>query len=388
MSTATTALECMESASLPNEGETDPVITPDHFSGSPSNSTKSVSVGSSGFAGAATESDGSHEGGDNSNAIANSMALSSNAERSLVHCKQLEGQEPRALARSASAFEGRRQGGVQFRPMEELQPEPSPARLGQRVGEKTRAGIVEIGHRHEIDARAVRLPGDGTPDALDLRRRSRGHAAGQENGTADHARRDHRGVALPCRRRALELHDILQCELVERRTVALALEKVEEREPCEHRQLGVDVAFDALFELPAGIHRLAVGEPERGVFQHGAQPGIRLRDLDRGLRRRPLDETRAGHGHIAARRFDMAARTLASGVRSELARGDHARTDIGLECLGLFLGRWFRKERHFCPGTSIRDRESAIPAASAPDAGALPNGNSLALSPTLIMFPS
>ena len=65
----------------------------------------------------------------------------------------------------------------------------------------------------------------------------------------------------------------------------------------------------------------------------------------------------------------------------------HARTDIGLERLGLFLGRWFRKERHFCPGTSIRDRGSAIPAASAPDP-ARPNGNSLALLPTLIMFPS
>jgi hypothetical protein len=82
--------------------------------------------------------------------------------------------------------------------------------------------------------------------------------------------------------------------------VALALHEVEEREPCEHRQLRVDVAFDALFELSACIRHLPVGKPERGIFQHGAQPRVCLRDLERALRRRPLGETRAGHGHIAA----------------------------------------------------------------------------------------
>src|SRR5436309_3075707 len=162
MSTATTAWEWVESASLASGGASDPVITPDHFSDSASKpSTRSASVGSSVFAGTANESDGSQDGGDSSNAIANSMARSSNAER--------------------------------------------------------------------------------------------------------------------------------------------AVREVEVRVPGAHRQLAVDVAFDARFELPAGIRRLPVRKPERGIFQHGAQAGIRLRDLERGLRRRPLGEARAGNGHIAAR---------------------------------------------------------------------------------------
>ena len=228
--------------------------------------------------------------------------------------------------------------------MEELQPDPRPARLRQRIGEEPGAGIVEVYDRHEIDARAVRLPGRGAPDGLDLRGRGRGHLAGDDDGAADHAGRGRgRGIPVfPRRRRALELHDVLQGELVECRAIAVALEQIEQCEPREHGELGIDVVLDALFELLAGIHGLPVGEPERGVFQDRTQSGIRPRHLERRLRRGPLREARAGDGHVAAGRLDMPARTLGSRLRRELARGCRVRPDLGLRRFGWFAERGIR----------------------------------------------
>ena len=144
---------------------------------------------------------------------------------------------------------------------------------------------------------------------------------GHGDRAADDARRGRGRIAFfPRRRRALELHDVLQREPVECRAIALALQEIEEREPCEHRKLGVVVVLDAFLELLAGIGRLTVGEAKRRILEHRAQSGIGLRDLERGLRRRPLREARAGDGDVTAGRFEMPA-ALGPCLRRELARG-------------------------------------------------------------------
>jgi hypothetical protein len=71
--------------------------------------------------------------------------------------------------------------------VQELEPEPRSARLGERVGEKARARVVEVDHGHEVDSRAVRLLRDRSPDPLDLCRRARRHPARHGDRAADDA---------------------------------------------------------------------------------------------------------------------------------------------------------------------------------------------------------
>ena len=63
--------------------------------------------------------------------------------------------------------------------------------------------------------------------------------------------------------------------------VVRALHEVEQREPGKRRKLRVRVALHALLEKFARRGVLAVGEKQRGILEHRAQAGVRLRDFDR-----------------------------------------------------------------------------------------------------------
>ncbi len=99
----------------------------------------------------------------------------------------------------------------------------------------------------------------------------------------------------PRRSRPLELNDVFERERVERRLVALALQQIEQGEPRERRELGVGVVLDPLFQELACDLRLTARKAQRRIFEHRAKPGVRLRDFERRLRGRPLDEARTGH---------------------------------------------------------------------------------------------
>ena len=121
----------------------------------------------------------------------------------------------------------------------------------------------------------MHLARDGAAQAFDLRRGRGGDLPGDGDRAADDARLGRGRIAFfPRRRRALELHDVLQREPVECRAIALPLEEIEEREPGEHRKLGVVVVLDAFLELLAGIGHLPIGEAKRRVLEHRAQSGI------------------------------------------------------------------------------------------------------------------
>jgi hypothetical protein len=77
------------------------------------------------------------------------------------------------------------------------------------------------------------------------------------------------------------------------------LQQVEQRKPRKRRQLGIGVVFDALLEQLARSGRLAAREAQRRILEHGAKPGIRLRDFKRCIGRCPLHEACAGHRDVA-----------------------------------------------------------------------------------------
>jgi hypothetical protein len=71
---------------------------------------------------------------------------------------------------------------------------------------------------------------------------TRGDACGLSPSASSHAGRG-----------ALELEHVLHRETIERDAVLRPLQKIEEREPREHRKLRVVVVLDAFFELRPGV---------------------------------------------------------------------------------------------------------------------------------------
>ncbi|MBK6394728.1 MAG: hypothetical protein IPF73_08575 [Betaproteobacteria bacterium] len=182
-------------------------------------------------------------------------------------------------------------------------------RDGERRGQQPRPFVVEAADLREVDARLRGALLDRALETVDLRRRCRGQLAGEGDVAAGGAGLRHErapAAFLPRRRRALELHDVLERELVEAVAVARPLHQVEQREPRQRREPGVVVGRDALLEQRARRRALPARVEQRGVLEHGAQARIRLHHLERGLRRRVrhLDQARAGHRDVASRRFD------------------------------------------------------------------------------------
>jgi hypothetical protein len=158
-------------------------------------------------------------------------------------------------------------------------------------------GVVEIDHRHEVEPRSMHLPRHRTAQSFDLRRRRGRHPAGDRDRPADDTRRRLRLVAVgffPSGGGTLELQDVLHRQPIERDAVLRALQKIEQREPREHRKLRVAVLLDAFFELPAGVGRVAAGNSEAPHSRARRTARIGLRDLERGTRRRPLRKACAG----------------------------------------------------------------------------------------------
>ena len=78
---------------------------------------------------------------------------------------------------------------------QQLQSDPRAPRLGQCIGEKTGARIVEVDHGHEVEPRAVHLARDGTPQAFDLGNRGCRHLAGYRDGAPHYTWRGRRRIA-------------------------------------------------------------------------------------------------------------------------------------------------------------------------------------------------
>ena len=118
---------------------------------------------------------------------------------------------------------------------------------------------------------------------------TRAQLARQPDVTASHGRdlqpgRRATAVRLnifPRRRGALERNHELQRKLIEGHPVVRSLEQIEKREPRQRRGSSVAIVDDAVFEHLARLRRLSIARSiERGVFEHRAQPGIGLGDLD------------------------------------------------------------------------------------------------------------
>jgi hypothetical protein len=150
-------------------------------------------------------------------------------------------------------------------------------------------------------------------------------------------------VLLPRRRRPLELNDVLERELVEPVAVAGALHEIEQREPRERRQPRVVIGRDALFEQRARRRGLPARVEQRGVLEHRAEPGVRLHDLERGMRRRRgLEQARPGHRDVGAdglHRRPLGLALLAERLRREVAR----RRPLGRRRHGPRLGDGWRR---------------------------------------------
>jgi hypothetical protein len=94
---------------------------------------------------------------------------------------------------------------------------------------------------------------------------------------------------------------------------------------------------------------------KRGILEHGTQSGIGLRDLERRLRGRPLDQARPRYREIAAGGFRVPPATRMGRLRRELARRrgttvrrlrSGLRPGVGFRRFRLLPCRWFRKEGH------------------------------------------
>ena len=309
--------------------------------------------------------------------------------------KKLERKQPRAFAALAALLDRRVEQGFQFLGPLKLQRELLAPRVAERGRKQPRAFVVKPGHRQEIDPDFRELLRHRALQALELGRYRVGELAGQADvATRRRARARLRLLGrLPRRRRPLELDDIVHRELIERDLVARPLLQIEQREPCERRQLGVVVRLHTLFEQRACLVRMPAREAQRGVLEHGAEARVRRRDFETRLSGRgPLDEACAGDGNVRAlirlawvgTRGNLGRRVgcgIARGGRPPGRNRHGARSGVGSGSTRL-LYRRFREHRH-------RGRQVVVPARNRGCRRRQRSPDTLGVcAKALIMFPS
>ena len=259
-----------------------------------------------------------------------------------VPLQELERQQPRALAAFAPALHRRVERPPEgFRALQAQRVLP-PARVAQHVGQQPRAGVVEFRDRRQVEARLRRVRRDRATQRLELAGARGGQLAGDAHVAARRRALTRRrpDPIVPGRRRALELDDVFQRELLERAAVPGPLDQVEQREPGERRGAGLGIPGDAFRQQRAGGLGVAAGEQQHRVLQHGAHARVAVRHLDHPPRRRRLDQAEAGDGDSAARRLAgaPAAFTLAPPLRMRSAAAVRALRPVAVP-LGVRPGR-------------------------------------------------
>ena len=287
--------------------------------------------------------------------------------------QELERQEPRALAAVAPALDRRVERVFQvFRALQAQRILP-PARFAQNVGQQPRAGVVEFGDRREVEARLRRVLGDGAAQRIELRGARGGQLAGHAHVPSGRRTRPGRrpDPIVPGWRRALELDDILQRELLERVAIRGPLHEVEQREPGERRAARVLVGLDAVREQCARGFGMAAREQQHRIFQHRAHARVAVRHFDHAPRRRRFDQPEAGDRDPAGHRLGRTPARLRQapplpmvGAAAIGALAGRARVRVRPGLSGL-LDRQFGKQRHEIRGP-VQRMVQPIRAACAP----------------------
>ena len=320
-----------------------PAMTPDNTTASLSPARPSSVEGAArrGSTGAIASGGGSHDGGDSSNAIAYSIARSSNVAWSCAHCSSSSESSHAPSPRLASALDSR----VERRLAASAGARSVNASFARRASPSASASSrapasSNAGHRRQVELGVRGLLGDRPAQRPRSASRCRAVSlpviATIAAGGLRCARRA--GAAFPAGRRALELHDVLERELVERIAVAGALQQVEQREPGERRLL----ACRGRSRRPAraasragGAWPLAYSSAAFSSTAHS--PGLACATSIAGVLRRPFDQARAGD-RTSLRVDRLELPPVAAPSRPPCAASSRAETGSGPRPAGGRLG--------------------------------------------------